>query len=294
MIALATTNSLQERFLTDFTNKVMWRGRSDSQYWCCWLRFHPQNQNKTNQEVAKEIHRQLGSFSKNTMPATLAEVVKKIKEQFGETMQADGVPVELLQRERGWKPQQPEDKYPWQIIYEWLWEIEFPRRGWQLATEMATCAMDELQMTAIENLHRGPDCGEIQPCEATIVKGKRCALEVNLGEEGYLLLLDRDGMGDTYCFCPSMAYLLEAQVAPDKKVYLPQINAAAKSLRFNDLGEEYFMAIVTENPLNLSWVSPDSNPKDIVVDSERLREIFQELGKQWNARVFYKKFVVAE
>jgi len=65
-------------------------------------------------------------------------------------------------------------------------------------------------------------------------------------------------------------------------------------LRFNAVGEEYFLAIVTEQPLSLSWVRPDSHPKDIVVDDKRLHEIFKILGQQQNSQVFYKTFVVAD
>ncbi|MEB3829091.1 DUF4384 domain-containing protein [Phormidium sp. CCY1219] len=297
MIAFATTNSLQERFLADFANQVVWGRNNDTQRLCCWFRFHPQHQEKTNTEVAAEIRKQLnGSFPSTNMPATLAAVVKKIKEQFGEKMQADGVAVDLLQRERGWQPQQPTDKYPWQIIYQWLWDIEFPRRGWQLAQEIATCAIDELQMTAIDKLplQRRLDLDEIETCEKTIRKGERYALGVNLGQDGYLLLVNQSQSGETICLCPSRAYRLAAQFLPDRPLYLPQLNAPGKSLRFTEVGEEYFLAIVTEKPLNLSWVSPDSPPKDILVDEQRLREIFMELGKQCNGRVYYKKFLVTE
>jgi hypothetical protein len=55
---------------------------------------------------------------------------------------------------------------------------------------------------------------------------------------------------------------------------------------------KYFLAIVTEQPLSLSWIRPDSHPKDIVVDDKRLNEIFKLLGQQHNCQVFYKKFAV--
>jgi hypothetical protein len=65
-------------------------------------------------------------------------------------------------------------------------------------------------------------------------------------------------------------------------------------LRFKAVGEEYFLAILTEQPLSLPWVRPDAHPKDIVVDDKRLQEIFKLLGKQHNSQVFYKKFLVID
>ncbi|WP_199248305.1 hypothetical protein [[Phormidium] sp. ETS-05] len=81
---------------------------------------------------------------------------------------------------------------------------------------------------------------------------------------------------------------------PERPLYLPDLDAKAKSLMFEDLGEEYFLAILTEQPLELSWVRPDGNPHDFRVDEQRFQEIFQQIGRQWNARVFYKRFQVVE
>ncbi len=80
------------------------------------------------------------------MPGTLGEVIAKIKDRLGDKMEADGIALDLLQRKKGREPHHPNSKAPWEIIYQWLWEIEFPRRGWELAKEMATSAMAELQM----------------------------------------------------------------------------------------------------------------------------------------------------
>lgn len=79
-------------------------------------------------------------------------------------------------------------------------------------------------------------------------------------------------------------------------MYLPLEEAIAKNggLSFKAAGEEYFLAIVTEQPLSLSWVRPDAHPKDIVVDDKRLQEIFKLLGKQPNSQVFYKTFEVID
>jgi hypothetical protein len=297
MITMTTESSLQEQFLNDFTEKVLWRGRSDNQPWCCWFRFHPKNYRHSNTDVAKQIKEQLnGSFNPKNMPATLATVVKKIIEKFGNQMAADGVNLEDLQRTRGWHPQNPGELYPWQIIYQWLWQVEFPRVGLELANKLANWARKEFKMIDIKDVppDRDFDPEEILTCEDTIEKGKKYALAVNFQSEGYLLLLNRGVTGKHYCFSPSQAFQPQGVCVPDTPLYLPDFDAVAKSLKFMDVGEEYFLAILTEEPLNLSWVRPDGNPRDLQVDDRRFQEIFQELGRQWNARVFYKRFQVVD
>jgi hypothetical protein len=288
--------SLQEKFLRDFTDKVLPQGRSDTQRWCCWLRFHPQNYNSArNVDIAKQIQKQLNNgFTKENISATLAAVVTKIKDTFGEKMAKDGVQIGQLQRERGWNPKTPEECYPWQVIYHWLWEVEFPREGWELATTLATCAMQEFKVVDIQELRRDVSIEEIPACEENIKKDQKYAFAVHLPEEGYLLLLNRGSKGNYYCLSPSQAFQPVGECLPNRPLYLPDFDALAKSLKFEDLGEEYFLAILTEKPVELSWVRPDGNPRDLQVDDQRFQEIFQQLGRQWNARVFYKRFQVVE
>jgi hypothetical protein len=102
--------------------------------------------------------------------------------------------------------------------------------------------------------------------------------------------------GEKYCICPSRAFALPEPLFLRSPLYLPVEEAIARNvgLSFKAVGEEYFLAIVTEQPLNLSWVRPDSKPRDIVVDDKRLHEIFNLLGKQHNSQVFYKTFEVID
>lgn len=292
MIAQTPANSLQERFLNDFTNQVIWQQGNDTQRLCCGLRFHPRHRDKTSAKVAEEMNKQLNdTFPPTNMPGTLGEVIKKIKERLGYTMQADGVPVDLLTGTRGRQRQHPDAKSPWEIIYEWLWEIEFPRQGWKLAQEMATYAIEELQMIELKNGDRDI-CLNVAKNPAMICKGKEYALQVDFPHQGDLLLINQGVSGKRYCLCPSLAFSLNTQIMPDKKLHIPGIKALANALQYMDMGNEYFLAILTENPVNLSWVHPESEPADILVTDERLQEIFQQVGRQWNAQVFYKKFEV--
>ncbi|MCT7965299.1 DUF4384 domain-containing protein [Laspinema sp. D1] len=243
-------------------------------------------------QLAETIHTQLNiTFPSTNMPGTLGEVIAKIKDRLGDKMEADGIAIDLLQRKKGRERQNPDYQAPWEIIYQWLWEIEFPRRGWELAKETATYAKEELQMIDSNKVDRDLVFNVPNP---TIHKGEKYALEVNFLHEGHLLLINQGVSGNLYCLCPSLGFSPETQVMPDKKLYIPSIKALAPCLEYNTTGNEYFLAILTENPVKLSWVNPDSDPSYMLLTDERLREIFQEVGRQWNALVFSKKFEVVE
>jgi hypothetical protein len=292
MIAITPANSLQERFLNDFVDQVVLQHGSDTQRLCCRLRFHPLNKQQRSSQLAETIQKELNiTFPSTNMPGTLGEVVAKIKDRLGDKMEADGIALDLLQRKKGREAHHPDSKAPWEIIYQWLWEIEFPRRGWELAKEMATYAMAELQMIDPKKVDRDL---VVNVAKATIRKGEEYALQVDFPHQGHLLLINQGVSGKRYCLCPSLAFSVETQVTPDKKLHIPSIKALASSLQYQDMGNEYFLAILTENPVKLSWVNPDSEPADILVTDERLREIFQEVGRQGNAQVFSKKFEVVE
>jgi hypothetical protein len=292
MIAITPANSLQERFLNDFVDQVVLQHGSDTQRLCCRLRFHPLNKQQRSSQLAKTIKDELNiTFPSTNMPGTLGEVIAKIKHRFGDKMAADGIALDLLQRKKGREVHHPDSKAPWEIIYQWLWEIEFPRRGWELAKEMATYAMAELQMIDPKKVDRDL---VVNVAKATIRKGEEYALQVDFPHQGHLLLINQGVSGKRYCLCPSLAFSVETQVTPDKNLHIPGIKALASSLQYQDMGNEYFLAILTKNPVKLSWVNPDSEPADILVTDERLREIFQEVGRQWNAQVFSKKFEVVE
>jgi hypothetical protein len=290
-------NCLQEKFLEDLTEQLFpSRQYSEVQKLCFQLRFHPSNWNNVeHSQIAAQISKQLnGGFSESSINPTVGEVVKKIKEKFEAQMQADGVEIEKLNPGRG-KPKES----PWEIVYKWLWETEFPRRGWQLSKKMAACATEQLQMKplVVTDGNRNLDLEGIpEVTEGTIRKGKRYKLQVDLRSEGYLLLINEGVNGEKYCICPSRAFALPEPLFLATPLYLPLEEAIARNvgLSFKAVGEEYFLAIVTEQPVSLSWIRPDSNPRDIVVDDKRLHEIFKLLGKQHNSQVFYKTFVVTD
>jgi hypothetical protein len=290
---MENVNTLQQKFIEQIAGELFpGRRHSEAQKLCFQLRFHPLHRQENHDKIAKRISEKFhDGFSESSIAPTVSDVVQKLRDTFADAMRADGVPVDRLNAGKG----RPQDISPWEIVYNWLWETEFPRRGWALSKQIATCALEELQMQPVDTDRRGLDLEAIELCEdTTIKKEQRYQLQVGLPVDGYLLLVNQGTSGQKYCICPSRAFHLEPHLLPETSLCIPRLNAPAKCLKYNEVGEEYFLAIVTEQPLKLSWVRPDSDARDVVVSEERLREIFQKVAQQPSCQVFYKTYKVIE
>jgi hypothetical protein len=288
-------NALQQKFIEQLTGELFpGRRHSEPQKLCFQLRFHPLYREDNNDNIAKTISKKLnGGFSESSIAPTVSDVVKKLRGKFEENMKADGVLVDRLNAGKG----RPQDISPWEIVYNWLWETEFPRRGWALSQEIATCALEELQMQPVaEDTRRDWEDDIPEVCGNTIQKGKPYRLQVELQQQGCLLLINQGVSGTKYLLCPSKAFAPVCEIGAAAPMALPQKEALKKTpLTFGAAGDEFFLAIVTEQPLKLSWVRPESNPKDeTAISEERLREIFQKVAQQPSCQVFYRTFAVAE
>jgi hypothetical protein len=288
-------NALQQKFIEQLTGELFpGRRHSEAQKLCFQLRFHPLYREENHDKIAKTISKKLnGGFSESSIAPTVSDVVQKLRGKFEENMKADGVPVDRLNAGKG----RPQDISPWEIVYNWLWETEFPRRGWALSQEIATCALEELQMQPVaEDTSRDWENDIPEVCGNTIQKGKPYRLQVELQQQGCLLLINQGVSGTKYLLCPSKAFAPVCEIGAAAPMALPQKEALKKTpLTFGAAGDEFFLAIVTEQPLKLSWVRPESNPKDeTAISEERLREIFQKVAQQPSCQVFYRTFAVAE
>jgi len=291
-------NCLQEKFIEDLTEQLFPpRQRSEVQKLCFQLRFHPINWNDKHGQIADKISKKLNDgFSKLSINSTVTDVVKKVKDKFEVQMRADGVDTEKLIRVQQGTPSASEES-PWELVYKWLWEKEFPRRGWEFSKEMAIYADEKMQM---EPLFMEEDCRDLDFSdnldigERTIQKGKEYRLQLNLQQSGYLLLINQGVSGSKYGICPSWRYHPDGQLLSSIPMAVPNEKGLANFLRYNAVGDEYFLAIVTEQPLKLSWARPNSKPNDIAINEGRLHEIFKQVGQQQNCQVFYKTFEVID
>lgn len=292
----ARINSLQQKFIDDLT-AMLFSGRrySDIQKKCFWLRFHPKNHQKEHVDLVSELNKQPEinqTFDRLSMPGTMRQIILKVKDKFAAEMAVDGVPLELLKGEKG--RMRSDRPSPWEVVYNWFWKTKFPREGWQLAKDIAVGAMTELQMESVGGDRDFALESKRKQGEELIRKGKGYKLGASFRQDGYLLLINESNSGDKHCICPSRAYHLKPLLLYDRAMYIPGRDALAKSFKFNVGGDRYFLAIIAEKPLNLSWVSAEADARDILINEERLQEIFHQLGHQSNSRVFYKKFVVVD
>ena len=194
---MENVNALQQKFIEQLTGELFpGRRHSEAQKLCFQLRFHPLYREENHDKIAKRISDKFkGGFSESSIAPTVSDVVQKLRGKFEEKMQADGVPVDKLNPGRG----RPQGTPPWEIVYNWLWEREFPRRGWALSKEIATCALEELQMQPVaEDARRDWDDDIPEVCGNTIQKGQPYRLQVELQQQGCLLLINQGVSGTKY------------------------------------------------------------------------------------------------
>jgi hypothetical protein len=110
-------------------------------------------------------------------------------------------------------------------------------------------------------------------------------------ENRYLLLLNQGTSGKKYCFCPSKGFAISGELSGEK-MCLPQKGSVARAIKFKEKGNEHFLGIVMEKPLDLAWLRP--NNQDLVpsLDVGRLNELLEKLEIQGNWQLFYKSFEV--
>ena len=296
-------NCLQEEVLKQLSKSISsHQGLTEIQELCFLLRFNPQLKDLTHANIASRINKkQEGDFQEGGINRTVSTVARKVCRTFEKEMIADGVELNSIESEGSRKAGSPGNhNSPYKLVYDWIWSKKFPRVAWELSKDVvAQWADEQIQMIPIakERIEeRGLSFDEIPDNDLNIQLGERYRLKVNLGIKGNLLLINEDKDGQKNLICPSKAFAPSTQLSPTEPMYLPPNDRnryLARSFKFNREGNEYFLAIVTEEPLELSWLKPDLNPKDIGLDTIRLDEIFIKIGKQGNSRGFYKKFFVS-
>ena len=290
MVFAEQHNSLQKAYLEYLSQEIGFS--SDIQNCCFKLRFNPKNHGKEHGAIADQMYNAGQIIAPKSISPIVSKVVRKVKDVFGTEMKDDGVPVELIGN--GGKGSPKPEESPYEITYQWLWEKKFPRVAWELAKKIGTYADERLKMNEIQNgLSRKPDLKGIPADDNSIKKDQHYRLQVTLEEKGNLLLIEEDGDGWKGLIYPSRAYASEpyVELKPNQSLDLPP-GDFDWSLTYSETGTEYFMAIVTEKPVEISWVTPDCDRTDIDLSGDRLTELFTLVGKQTNSWVFYKKFKV--
>lgn len=128
--------------------------------------------------------------------------------------------------------------------------------------------------------------------EKSVRLGSHTRFEIKLETPGYLLLLQKDTLGEVYCFCPSC-------FAPHNKLevgvtILPQADSPITSLPIEgEPGQEQILAIITPEVPNLQWL-PTSNDEPLELNENYLVELFDYVKVIQEAQVLYTEYQILE
>jgi len=120
--------------------------------------------------------------------------------------------------------------------------------------------------------------------------GSRVRLAIDSDREGYLLLLDEGPEKLIYCLCPS-------QFAPDTHLpkgltVLPQAGANYDAfVMTGEPGKEQLLAIITDTPLDLDWMSLDASAPARILSEADIEALLTKLRgldeSRWTALATY-------
>jgi serine/threonine protein kinase len=124
--------------------------------------------------------------------------------------------------------------------------------------------------------------------------GDELCLAFDIQRNGYLTLLDEGPEGIIYCLCPS-------QFAPSTRlesgrVYLPQVGSPYQAFELSGAaGKEKLLAIISDEPLGLDWLSNDTETPARVLSGDDIESLFRRLqvldGGCWTALASYLEVV---
>jgi hypothetical protein len=316
--------SLPGKFLSSLSEQLFpadLEGQLCFELLCFELRFNAQNL-----DVIKysEIARMMDATERLRHPLSEAKIkkvkskaVKTLKHQYAVETQAGGMGKDsfwqaVLQAVSDWlwekkifrwllKPsvEQPTD---WQAVSDWLWEKNFSAWLWEQLVAKASLVADKLVLEEVDEETGLPlqDTRLVLPKlpskEITVKQNIPYRLRVEPEQSGHLLLLNRGTTRTLYCVCPWLGYAPVDEVSAEEPMYIPQEGSAAREqkmhLKYAEAGEEEMLALVTEQPLNLSWLSAIVEANVPSLNADHLLELSEQLQGQANYQLFSRKIVV--
>jgi hypothetical protein len=121
-------------------------------------------------------------------------------------------------------------------------------------------------------------------------------LRIESQQSGNLLLLNKGTSGTIYCCCPWLGYATSDLVSAGQPTYIPQEGTAAREQnihwKYADEGEEELLAILTEQGLNLSWLSGIFRSERPKLKARFLVELLEQIKDQFNGEILHLKVEV--
>ncbi|MCU0543070.1 MAG: hypothetical protein MUE44_13010 [Oscillatoriaceae cyanobacterium Prado104] len=279
--------------------------RPEFQYCTFIERFNPNNCDLKSTEIAEALYHREGKKGYTSgFNQHLKEVIKKIDGKFRQQLERDGLTQQQLGLGEKGNPGRytANAKSPWQIAYQWLWEIEYYRwltdYIWDNWKQRASSNADWIQFCDRPTKYAPKGMKIPQPLpKETIPINTPLSLNINLDSPGsYLLLFNRgsDERGNTtqYLVTPSQAFAPSYQLV-EKSTSLPLENAMCEDIQFDTIGKEEYIGIVIDKAVNLPWLNPDPENPVLEWQGKHLEQVWELLCDRDNWRVFYRDFNVA-
>ncbi|QLE57422.1 DUF4384 domain-containing protein [Nostoc sp. TCL26-01] len=126
--------------------------------------------------------------------------------------------------------------------------------------------------------------------EKSVSIGSKIRFEINLENPGHLLLIQKDTLGNIWCFCPSrfapQAYLAQG------KTLLPQENSPMKSFQIEGTpGRETIFALITESTPILNWL-PNQNDEPLELTETHLSELCDFISHEPSCKIMYTEYEI--
>lgn len=274
-----------------------------------YLRYSPDNQDLNNKNIdvnkpsiCKLLAEKGWGYVSNTIQKISRSVIDCLLDKYGEEMENDlGMETVILLKEPG-RGKSKLGKDLWKVIYDWLWKHKFIRwlevNSWLFLESLADKNRDWIDFRENERMEMGLVSSGGKLKIPKVKKEENKPLKLNLENpywviinfpdfQGYLLLLNY-GVVSRCVVCPSSAFAVDARL--EGVMLLPQKESVSYQqecrFTFEELGMEKFVAIALEKPLDLAWLKPNEDELAPELTGRRMEELWQELEKQDDWRVY--------
>jgi hypothetical protein len=287
---------LNDQFLEIITQEMFPEGKENDETRLFPLRWHPKHFDKPSQGKRNQENTILGEWQKlgetdpnyAVAPTNISQLIKRLVNNyflpnFQEEMVKDHLNLEEF------KQQTAQQQYL--ISYHWLWEQKFPREAWYLAKKIALNVQDELKMIPIE-VEKGVIRKTSHLAKDKILqKNTDYQIQLDLPNNGYLLLINEDAEGNQFLITPSKAFA-EIPTQLSHPLFLPPDTKLNEASIVFETDKELFLGIITSEAIKLSWMDENYLNNDVQLDQKRLEEIFIKVGKLPDCKLFKRQFLV--
>ncbi|MEH2134928.1 MAG: DUF4384 domain-containing protein [Nostoc sp.] len=162
---------------------------------------------------------------------------------------------------------------------------------WQELISLASLT-EEMGMVLVKEETLGWRKKISNPYEKLVRLGSYIQFEINLPTPGYLLLIQRDALGEVWCFCPS--FFAPQPELSEGKTSLPQQGSPMTSFFIEGTpGKEQILAVVTPDAPNFAWLMP-GNDEVLKITENFLLELLNYVKINGSSQILYIEYQIIE